>query len=346
MSLRALVALKKAAASAADRRSILTAAIDAGETDPRLWLQRGERADFDQAARLRPDSKAAPFMAAVAAALENAPDAFALARKAAADRSNVSAQALAATLALETGDAAPLADRALRKNLPAVTGPVKGMLLAAVERHISFLDPADRGAPEREDILNGPLGWLLDRFDDLSVAITWGAARIVNVVVHRGDPARRAAFRAVISGDVRTAYKRPGAVDAYRLALVHDPACEEAVESLIRFHLDRGDVADARSLVDRYTALRDGEEGATDPTLLRWRADLAWFGGAWREAADGYRESAARDRLAYFPPYRHGLCALRLDRRDEAVSAFTSALSRINPHLLEERLLRLDELTA
>ncbi len=365
MSFRSIRALRKAGALVKRRADGATVArtldlpLPAGGDDPRLAIQKGiatgDRSAFYQAMRLDPKSGAAPLLAAYYAWIDGERDeadrlttvALTLAPE------NVTAQAMRLILDLADGkiDGNRLSDPKLMRVLPVVTGPVQGELLRLVEERIAALAPDDAGAANRDDLLHGALGWLLDRFDDLALIIGWGAGHLLNTVIHLTRASRRRAYRHVIAGDLAEGFhKREKARASFLKAQSIDPANAESAESLIAFALEENDLTEATRRIDAYAKLLADAIGDpmanpfAGPQLRRWRADLAWLREEYATASTLYAKVADEDRYGWFPPYRQGLSALRMNDREGARKAFTETLNRIHPHLLEERLLKLAEL--
>lgn len=215
---------------------------------------------------------------------------------------------------------------------------VKAYALAEMERRIIQSRPGDRGAIEKEDALGGPLGFILDRLDDIATVMGFALSHSLNLLRNAGDAKKRAVYRLITDGDRLWAMRRRGeAVTRFEEALLMDPACVEALESLTRHHIDEGDMAKA---VERFSALEKAvmsAGGAMPSHIVRISADLAFFQGEYEKARDLCAETIKTAPHDHMPPYRRGLCFLRMGDESAAVESFKLALSIPNSKLMEER---------
>jgi tetratricopeptide (TPR) repeat protein len=310
--------------------------------DPRLAIQKalltGEKEDREALRRIHPQSGAALLTASIlsygAGEFENAIGAATdglCARP--GDPSLKTVILLARSRSGQDVDIHHL--RECAKN--AILG-VRACALTEVERRMIQSRPDDNGAIEKEDTLGGPFGFLLDRLDDLASVMGFALYHSINLVRHVVDAKKRAVYSLITQGDRLWAMRRRDeAAKRFEEALQVDPNCVEALESLVRHYLDKGDVAKA---VACFSSLEKtvASEAETAPThILRISADLAFFTRNHKKAHSLYSriiESAPHD---YVAPYRRGLCLLRMGDEKGAVESFRMALGIPNPRLMEDR---------
>ncbi len=319
----------------------LTAAIEASSKDPRLLIQRGlvtgNSDDLRNAVEIAPDHAATHIFLALSAL---ATDDYTTARKeailcAGIDKGNVSAPALIALLDVIEEKCEPADCITNLLNLsPGVITPVRARSLYEIEKRIASLDPSDTGAKEHDGGLKGPIGWILDRIDDVAVWIYWFLHRAINRVWNFTNEVKRETNRYLLDGMRYEAFGQTEiSAEYFRKALLIDPTNHTALEYLTRHHLETGDPDKAEEYLNRLEP-EPGEDGSQ---YTRWRADILFAKNDRSAAAPLYRESTEETKLDYFPPYRLGLCLLETGDKTGAVNAFATALSRVSPRLFEER---------
>ena len=342
LTLRAAARARRAG-DAPKALAILDGAIAGGGNDPRLYIQKGRLTGDYSPLLANPEvfahAPGALIVAARAALRAGDPSAAARALEAArlAAPRNGTLETLAALAAVprDGQDAVAGARNAILNATPGA----QALALLAVEESLIAASPADRGAALRDEPLGGAAGAALGLLDDAAVWLGWAFGHLLNQIVNFGDAKKRAAYRQVTEGDRLAGFFRDDeAADRFREALRHDPRNPEALESLINYSLARSDAAAAESYL---AALEKTVEGEPPPRLARWRGDLLFLRGQWREALARYLAVEPAFPLDYHLPYRMGLCRLRLGERPEAADLFERALSQAHPGLLEERLARL-----
>ena len=312
-------------------------------TDPRLFIQKailsGEIEDRSALRRLYPQNAAALLTASV---LSYAAGEYEDADRSAMDGLSASpADSSLKTLILLARSRAghePLDIPDLRKCAENAVLIVKSHALLELERRIIESHPGDRGAAEKEDTLGGPFGFILDRLDDLAAVMGYLLSHSLNLLMHLGDSKKRAVYRLIADGDRLWAMRRHDeAVTRFEETLRMDPACVEALESLTRHYMEEGDMAKA---VERFSTLEKAlasAGGAMPPHRVRIAADLAFFTGKHEKACGLYAETIKTSPHDHMPPYRRGLCLLRMGAESAAVESFKLALSIPNPKLMEDR---------
>lgn len=312
-------------------------------TDPRLFIQKallsGEKEDRAALRRLYPQNVAALLTASVLSyAAGEYEDAVGYAMDGLSARPGDPSLKTLVLLSRPRSDRGPLIIPNLRICAGNAILSVKAYALAEVERRIIKSRPGDRGAVEKEDTLGGPIGFILDRLDDLASVMGYLLSHSLNLVIHLGDAKKRAVHSLITDGDRLWAMRRRGeAVTRFEEALRIDPACVEALESLTRHYMDEGDMAKA---VERFSALEKSLMSAGDaisPHIVRISADLAFFEGKYEKANSLYAETIKASPHDYVTPYRRGLCLLRMGDESGAVESFKLALSIPNPKLMEDR---------
>ncbi|MBI4827247.1 MAG: hypothetical protein HY804_00265 [Nitrospinae bacterium] len=320
--------------------AVLDGAVAAGGRDPRLSLARARlTGDFSPILNDPGSFAHAPGVLIVAArGALRAGDASAACRaldaaRAAAPR-NTALDTLSA-LALVSRDGVGALAVARTAVLDATPG-AQSLALLAVEEALIAKDPADRGAKLRDEPLGGAIGAALGLLDDAAVWLGWAIGHLLNLIVNFGDANKRAAYRLVTEGDRLSGFFRDDeAAEKFRKALRHDPHNPEALESLITYSLTRGETDAAEA---HLAALEKATEGNPPPSHARWRGDILFLRGQWREALEHYVSVEPAFKLDYHLPYRMGLCRLRLGERAAAVELFERAMCHAHPGLLEERL--------
>lgn len=348
MSFRSLLALQRASYHQRSGRKakaalLLNSAIEKSDQDVRLLIRRGIVADsrdnFEKAATSK-TNRAAYFYLAIDSVMQGD---YVEAKKnlmEAKTRSphNLSISALAAVLSLKEGDDPVKALAVLVAAMPGSTGLVGAFALYEVESAILRLDPENRGAREKEIVIGGPVGWLLERLDDIASIIYWVLNHLLNLVINVTRPKRRQAWRHTIQGMFLESFgERTRAAERFRKALTYDSLNRDALESLIVYHLNDEDPYRAEPYLKRMERQAE-EEGYDDPRLISLRADINYLRRSYDKAAGKYKTAAAKDPLAFFPRYRLGLALLKSEKNQEAVKAFADALDKINPNLLHERI--------
>lgn len=323
--------------------TMLDGAIAMGEIDQRLRLARA-RVTGDYAPILDDleTLSHAPGVLIVAAreALRSGDPTAAIRALDAARRAaprNATLETLAAAAQAASGDSNALA--AARRHILNATPGAQALALLAVEEALVAKDPADRGAKLRDEPLGGAIGAALGLLDDTAVWLGWAIGLLLNLVINAGDAPKRAAYRLVTEGDrLAGFFRNDEAAEKFRQALRHDPHNPEALESLITYSLTRGEPDAAET---HLAALEKATEGNPPPSHARWRGDILFLRGQWREALEHYVSVEPAFKLDYHLPYRMGLCRLRLGERAAAVELFERALCQAHPGLLEERLSRM-----
>lgn len=222
---------------------------------------------------------------------------------------------------------------------------IQALTLLAVEKEIIGQRQDDRGAPEREDSVGGALGWILNRLDDLAIWIYWLLSVALNLFINAFKPDKRGVYWHVIEGDrLEGLGRRDRAAQRFAQALEMAPDCVEALESMMTHSMVEGRYKDAEEYYARLAAVV-GLAGASDPSMRKWEADLAFFQGKYDEARTIYENLQPQFPLSYIIPYRIGFCALaaNTDSRDHqadrlARGKFQEALNQVNPGLLQERV--------
>jgi len=250
---------------------------------------------------------------------------------------NMSARALAGLAGFRrTGDISHLRGHA--EALPHAAARIQALILLAVEQAIAGTCPEDSGAEEVEDKTTGPLGRMLDILDDLAIWIYWLISVALNLVINAMNPARRAVYWKVIEGDrLEGLGKDEPAMEQFAMALEMAPGCVEALESMVKHSIRLRRHEQAEEYLARLLAAV-GEAGATDPSLLKMRADLAFFQRRHEKALTVYKSLQPQFPLSYIIPYRVGLCLLAGGDVKGAVDKFEKALSQVNPGLLRQRV--------
>ena len=327
----------------------LNAAIESGCKDPRLLLRRGLMTgsveDLKKAGASGSLKRAVPFFIAREEYKNGDLDEAGRFAEEALDASpgNISARVLLALIEFRRGRAEPLFG--MRSELVSATLEVQSLALLEVEKAIASIDTADTGASEKEDKLGGPAGWLMDRLDDAAVWIYWALSRFLNLLINITDARRREAYRHVSDGDLLEGLGRAGeAAAVFEKTLSVDPGNQEALESLTRYHLERGDFAKAAAYLDRLEKVSENGAGS-EGLRLKWRGEILLRTGKTREAERVLAEAGRIRQLDYIIPYRRGLCLARLGADGEARRAFEESLGMINPGLLAERVDRLQSLS-
>lgn len=354
MPVRANAALHRATRLAAagrrdDAEKTVRAALSAGAKDIRLLIRLGSITGDYSGLKQKLAGSQAPgagwlFLAMDAYRRNNITEAAEYSRKA-MDTSPANDTARAVAALVRAAQGAPGGLAAAAAAIANASLEAQALALLASESAIIAADPADTGAAEQEDEgMKGPAGWLLNRLDDLAILIYWMFSSLINVTTNVSDSGRRAVYGHVIRGDLMYGLgKLDGARSAFLQAAEADPGCMEAVESLAALAIQRGDVAEAREMVDRL--FQNAGSGAADNDLwTRWKADVLFLGGEFQEAAKYYEKAEAAAPRTYIIPYRLGLAALRRGDSDRAIEKFARALSLINPGLLEGRLAALADL--
>ncbi|MEI8254840.1 MAG: tetratricopeptide repeat protein [Deltaproteobacteria bacterium] len=152
---------------------------------------------------------------------------------------------------------------------------------------------------------------------------------------------------------------RAGAREAYERAVSLDPRHDPAMVNLARMSRERGDLAGARTLLERSLAVapdspevwlaygvvlgdlhadtarhalvRAGELAPDDPAAWVAQGDLDLADGNIEGAAESFRQALARDENHATARTNMGVALARLGRRDAARSAFEEATRRA-PH--------------
>lgn len=310
--------------------------------DPRLSIQKtlltGEKEDRDTLRRLHSQSGAAMLTASV---LSYGAGEYDKAAGAAVDGlcarpGDPSLKTLVLLAHSRSGQDVDIPSlRECAKN--AILG-VRAYALTEVERRIIQSRPDDTGAVEKEDTLGGPFGFLLDRLDDLAAVMGYLLSHLLNLVKHAGDAKKRAVYSLITQGDRLWAMRRHGeAAKRFEEALRIDPACLEALESLARHCLDKGETAKAVAFFSSLEKLAESEDDVMPTHIARISADLAFFTRNHKQACrlySGIIETSPHD---YMAPYRRGLCLLRMGDEKGAALSFRLALQIPNPRLLEGR---------
>ncbi|MDH5638745.1 MAG: tetratricopeptide repeat protein, partial [Nitrospinota bacterium] len=215
---------------------------------------------------------------------------------------------------------------------------IQGLILLAVEQAIAKANPSDTGAEEKDDRTGGPLGWALDFLDDIAIWIYWLISVALNLVINAFDSAKREVYWKVIEGDRLEGLGKDGpAMEQFAMALKLSPGCVEALESMVKYSMAQGKYDAAHGYLDRLLDIL-GEAGAEDPSLLKMRADLAFFQRQFAAALPKYESLQPQFPLSYIIPYRIGLCLLAGGDDRRALEFFEQALSQVNPGLLKERV--------
>ncbi|VAX22953.1 hypothetical protein MNBD_NITROSPINAE01-789 [hydrothermal vent metagenome] len=312
------------------RRAVLSGSINDLETallkDPQngtalffLAVKSYENGDFDKATQY------------ISKALEVAPD-------------NISAQVLSALISLKTtGSLDPLL--ALGKNYTATTIKIKSLLLMEIETRISVLDKKDSGAKEHEHTPGGVLGFIFDVMDDVAVWVYW-LIQIVPVLflfIVNGERAKKRKL-VIDASRLENVRKPDSAYQKFKAVLELDENDMDALEFLVRYHMEKGEWQKALAFLTRLEK-STGPDIKDFPILKRWRADIFLATKRHDEALKLYTEVENEFALDYILLYRKGLCALVTGPVALALGSFERALSQPTPDLLKERLVRLSELS-
>lgn len=312
-------------------------------SDPRLSIQKalltGEKEDRENLRRLHQQSGAALLTASI---LSYAAGDYEGSAGAAMDGLSVrpddpSLKTLILLARSRSRQDASIPDlRECAKN--AILG-VRAYALTEVERRIIQSRPDDSGAAEKEDTLGGPFGFLLDRLDDLAAVMGSLLSHLINFARHAADAEKRAVYSLITQGDRLWAMRRHAeAAKRFEEALRIDPGCLEALESLARYYLDKGEIPKAVACFSSLEKLA-ASEGETMPGhILRIGADIAFFSRDHKKACGLYSRIIEASPHDYVAPYRRGLCLLRMGDEKGAVEMFGLALSIPNPRLMEDRL--------
>ena len=349
MSIGSIIAIHRASRLAKRENKdkaaeILRAAMGRWAGDFRLAIRLGAVTGvYDELEKAALDGKggraAGVFMAQDAAGKGDFAKAGELARKALeTSPDNLSAKALhAMALFAQSGNPDNLKNTA--GDLPHASTRVQAMILSLVEKSIISADPAERGAGEKEDGAGGLFGWAFDLLDDLAVWIYWMISIFLNLALNATNGPARALYWQVIEGDRLDGLRKPEkAAEKFKKALAMAPDCSEALESMVKYSIASGDFAKAQEYLDRLVTVL-GENVAGDPSIRKWKADLEFFQGKYREASAIYEGLEPLFPLSYIIPYRMGFCVLAMGGSGvKAVDLFEKALSRINPGLLAERI--------
>lgn len=327
----------------------LSRAIEVDGADPRLllrkWLLAGNEADLLSCAEAYPENRAVFFFLALSA-YRNGDTAAAgkwLDKAKTISPGNISIKALDALVKLRGEGARYITG--MGRELSSATLDVQALALLEAERVIVEKDEKDTGARESEDKLRGPLGWAMDRLDDLAVILFWLVSHTLNAIINISSPKARKAYSHVTEGDRLAGLNRMDEAERrFELALEADPENPEALESLTQSNLEKGDYEKAGAFLDRLESTLD-KDAPTPKQWEKWRGEILFLSGRLSEAREIFLKLEDALTLDYFVPYRRGLCDVRSNNPKGAREAFAKALSRVNPGLLAERVDKLENIT-
>ncbi|MBI5815840.1 MAG: tetratricopeptide repeat protein [Nitrospinae bacterium] len=228
--------------------------------------------------------------------------------------------------------------------LPAATLRAQALVLCALEERISALATDDKGSAEREHHIGGPFGWIFGGLDGMAAWIHWAAASAMNVMRNLAKPSKMRGDGMVIQADRLYAHgNKADAFELYKKALASDRQNALAAESLAVHCSQNGMPEEAAQYLKRLENIL-GDSFEHDQ-FSKLKADIAYAGNRFDEAANLYEAARGQSRLDWIIPYRLGLLNLRGKDRHGAADRFCEALSLINPGLLNERLALLGSLS-
>ncbi len=327
----------------------LTEAVSKYPNDPRPLLRRGLMTDscedFTSSLKIYPSNGVALFFLGLTAFkkddIVSAREHISRAGEVAPN--NLSVKAMSALIKLRRdNDISAL--REMGRSLTGVTISVRARILMELETGIEIMDHADTGTCEKEETFGGFLGRAFDALDDVAVMVYWLVANIKNQLVNIANSKRRKTNRIILDGMRYDGIgKKEKAAACFEKVLSSDSKNMDALEYMTLYNLGLGDHKKAASYLSRLENVLD-KKAEAEPILKKWRADIFLVEKKYEKAMSLYIEILDEFSLDYITPYRTGLCALRLEQYDRAEKYFMSALSRINPGLLNERLEKLVEL--
>ncbi len=255
---------------------------------------------------------------------------------------NLSISALSSIADFVDGDEKPLFSMAC--DLPHVSIHTQALALSAIEKSIISRRLSDTGAPDKDDRLGGPPGWIMDRLDDFAVLAYWLIWKAMNVIVNIADPEQRAVAGLTLDGDLFEGFgKKNRAARYYLRALKIDPDCQEALESMIIKSIENEAYEDAMTSLSRL-AQSSSQKFARNPHLIKWKADILFLMKKFSEAEPFYVKAVEHFKLEYMLFYRLGLCRLRRGDDAGAIGYFEKSLSLIHHGLITRRLEFLGEI--
>ncbi len=347
--MKAWRALRKAAKlNAVGKRDEAIKALDTAiassdsDRDNRLRIRRGllagDGGDFDTLINEQVSSAPALFFAANHRYKIGELDSAAKLCVRAAEKSpgNLSVQALYGIIKFINGEHTTL--QAISRVLPHASADIQAAALLETEKAILMKHPNDTGEKGSEPSLAGPIGWLMDRLDDLAVTIYWIISHLMNILLNLTNRQKRSAWRKIINGDrLYQLGKQEEAAKLFKQALKIDPDALEPAEVLVSYYLEKQEYVQAKKYLNMLiNATEEGEE--IEPALNRRQADLLFGTGQYEAAGKMYQELFPEFRLDHMIPYRAGLCHIRQGDENNALAWFKKSLNLINHGLLENRI--------